>query len=317
MHVFTDWEGPWILTDIAYELSLAAFNNGEFFERLSQYDDYLAYVEKKEGYQAGDTLKLLAPFLVAADLSLEELEVLSEQTARFVPDAEKAMEYLQERVKPVVISTSYDIYLTKTARMIGVRGDLHGTVFDPEKYRIDAEWKRWLLVKVDEIASLEDIEISEGKTASAEYLNSLFWKELPKTPFWQIMEDVKVVGSRRKREIAESYNESKVITIGDSISDIEMFDYARENDGLAMSFNGNEFALRHANLAVIADSAVVEAVIAITFLERGFEGVREIAESGHDLLSGKYEIHFEIDEDTIRKSLKMRRALRGKAGELG
>lgn len=318
MHLFTDWEGPWILTDIAYELSLAMFNNREFFERLSQYDDYLAYVERREGYQAGDTLKLLAPFLVAADLSVEEIEKISEQTASFVGDAEKAMAHLQGSFHPVVISTSYTTYLTKTASMIGVRGYLHGTEFNPEKYEIDEGWKRWLLEKVDEISCLNDIDISEPDRKAVDYLNRLFWEEMRETPFWQVMQDVAVVGSRRKREIAESYGEKCVIAIGDSISDIEMFDYARENSGLAMSFNGNEFALRHANLAVISDSAIVEAVIAMEFARRGWEGVMDVIESGHDMLDGvSWEAHTEIDEDIVEKSIKMRKRLRGKAGELG
>lgn len=317
MHIFTDWEGPWILTDIAYELCIALFNNGEFFERLSQYDDYLAYIERREGYQAGDTLKLIAPFLVAGDLTAKELEIISEQTARFVPDAEKAMEMLMEKFRPVVISTSYTVYLKKTSLMIGVEGDLHGTYFNPNKYDVPEKWKRWLLEKVDEIASLEDIDIEERNFKSAEYLNNFFWKELRNTPFWEIMEDVSVVGSRKKREIAESYNENTVMAIGDSISDIEMFDYAREKGGLAMSFNGNEFALRHANLAVISESAIIEPLILMEFSENGFEGVERIEESGHDMLNFKYEIHFEIDEDVVKKSIKMRKRLRGKAGELG
>ncbi|WP_456477998.1 hypothetical protein [Geoglobus ahangari] len=318
MHLFTDWEGPWIVTDIAYELSLAMFNNRGFFERLSQYDDYLAYVEKRPGYQAGDTLKLLAPFLVAAELTREEMERISEQTASFVGDAEEAMRLLQKSFHPVVISTSYTIYLEKTARMIGVSGHLHGTPFDPEKYEIGGSWKRWLIEKVDEIACLNDIELDSPDMKSIDYLNNLFWKEMPETPFWKVMQDVKVVGSRRKREIAESYGDRRVIAIGDSISDIEMFDYARESGGLAMSFNGNEFALRHANLAVISESAFAEVLVAVAFAERGWDGVSELAENGHPLLDSiKWEIHTEIDEWVIEKSIRMRKRLRGKAGELG
>lgn len=318
MHIFTDWEGPWILTDIAYELAVALFNNPEFFERLSQYDDYLAYVEKRPGYQAGDTLKLLAPFLVAAGLTLEEMEKISSRTPVFVLDARDAMDLVQDKVRPVVISTSYSLYLEITASMIGVSGDLHGTAFNPDRYRIEENWKRWLLSRVEEIASLNEIDPVNPDMKSVEYLNNLFWTEMGKTPFREIMNDVSVVGSRRKREIAESYGQKRVVAIGDSISDIEMFDYAREKSGLAVSFNGNEYALKHANLAVISDSAMVEAVIALEFLDGGIERVREIAECGHDMLDGKsYEIYFEIDDDVVRKSIKMRKRLRGKAGELG
>ncbi len=156
---FTDWEGPWITTDFAYEAALAFLNNYEFFRRLSQYDDYLAYVVKKEDYEAGDTLRLLAPFLVAAEVTKEELYRLSEKIATFVPDALEAMNWLLKRYTPVVISTSYSIYLEKTAGMLGISEHLHGTPFDPERYSMDREERKWLLEQVDVIASLSLIHI--------------------------------------------------------------------------------------------------------------------------------------------------------------
>ena len=318
MHIFTDWEGPWILTDIAYELAVEILGNPEFFERLSQYDDYLAYAERKPGYQAGDTLKLLAPFLVAGGITSEKIREISVQTARFVGDSGESMSLLQKALRPVVISTSYSEYLRITAEMMGIKGDLHGTSFNPERYAVGDSWKKWLLEKVDVIASLGEIDIGDPDQESVRYLNNLFWKEIPETPFRNVMEDVEVVGSRRKREIVESYGESRVVAVGDSISDIEMFDYAREVDGMALSFNGNEYALKHANIAVISDSAMAEAVVVLNFIQGGFDAVKEIAEVGHDLLDGvKYQIHFEIDDDVIRKSIRMRKKLRGKAGELG
>ena len=317
MHFFTDWEGPWIINDIAYELCISLFNNPEFFERLSQYDDYLYWVEKKPRYQAGDTLKLLAPFFVAADLKKEEIIEISKQTARFVKDASEAMDFLQKRYKPVVISTSYLPYLEITTKILDVDGDVYGTEFDPEKYNIDDKWKKWLLKKVDEIASLNDIEIENPDKKSVSYLNNLFWKELQKTPFKKVLDDAKVIGSEKKREIVKSYGEGIVITIGDSISDIGMFDYARKKGGLALSFNGNKFALEHANVALISESALSEALVVDVFINYGMSGLKKIDEIDHPLSDVDFELYFEVNDNVIKKSLKMRKKIRGKAGELG
>ncbi|RLA85280.1 MAG: energy-converting hydrogenase A, subunit R, partial [Deltaproteobacteria bacterium] len=67
MRVFvTDCEGPISKNDNAFELCCHFIPEGEkFFSLLSRYDDYLAYVEKREGYKAGDTLRLIVPFLIA------------------------------------------------------------------------------------------------------------------------------------------------------------------------------------------------------------------------------------------------------------
>jgi len=108
---FTDWEGPWVLTDFAYEIAIAFFNNHEFFERLSQYDDYLVLVEKKEGYEAGDTLKLLAPFIVASGVSSEELKDLAEKVVTYTPDAEDSMSYLLRKELIKVYLCHFNIQL--------------------------------------------------------------------------------------------------------------------------------------------------------------------------------------------------------------
>ena len=314
MKFFTDWEGPWILNDIAYELCVALFNNGEFFERLSQYDDYLMLKRKSS---AGNTLKLIAPFLVAADLKRREIIKISEDLARFVPQAKEAMGYLCEKYEAVVISTSYEDYLKTTAKMIGVRGFLHGTYFDPEKYEIDERWKRWLISKVDEIASLPEIDPKSPDERSVKYLDDLF-KEIEKSPFKKVLEDVRVVNASEKKRIVESYGEKRIVAIGDSISDVEMLKYARER-GLAIAFNGNEYAVREANVVIVSETAFSEALVVDLYLSGGFKAVKNFEKSEHELLEKikNTEIYFEVNDDVIERSEKMRRRLRGKVGELG
>jgi len=336
---FTDWEGPWITTDFAYEAALAFLNNYEFFRRLSQYDDYLAYVAKKEDYEAGDTLRLLAPFLVAADVTTEELHELSERIAAFVPDAFDAMQWLLKRYTPVVISTSYSAYLERTAGMLGVSEHLHGTLFTPEKYSMDREERRWLLEQVEVIASLPQIEvegseISDDAREAVEYLDRLFWGEMPKRSAGAVLNDVRAVGGERKLEIVKDYafrhriSGDRLIVIGDSISDHAMLQWVREVGGIAVSFNGNEYALRHSNLFVISETAWAEAAVVDLFFEQGRDAVVELARGRVSKLddeliekaSGKAEFYWYEDADwqeICSKSEEMRRKVRGEAGTLG
>lgn len=191
---FTDWEGPWILTDFALELSMAVFNNERFFRNLSLYDDYLAYEVKREGYEAGYTLKLLAPFLLAAEVTDEEMRKIAELTARFVPDAKKAMMKLQKNWTPIVISTSYLQYLEETASMIGIEGHLHGTEVDFESIRLSESTKRNLLALIDEIASLRGERLYRK-------LDEVFaMKDVA-----EVLESVKAIGAGEKAEIVRAY----------------------------------------------------------------------------------------------------------------
>ncbi len=302
---FTDWEGPWILTDFALELSMAIFNNQRFFRNLSNYDDYLAYEVKRDGYEAGYTLKLLAPFLAAAGVKNKDVERIAEQTARFVPDAEKTMKSLQESFKPVVISTSYIQYLKKTAEMIGVKGELHGTEVDFDSI----DFKENLLEMVDLIASLDGEELYRT-------LDELFSKK----EVAEILDSVKAVGAGEKAEIVREYCErfgiEFPVVVGDSISDYKMFDVARELGGVAVAFNGNEYALKHADVAIVSSTAMSEAAVIELFLTEGDRAYSKLS----NLALPETEIYIIVNSDfktVLEKSKRMRVKLRGLAGELG
>ncbi len=304
---FTDWEGPWILTDFAYELTVAVFNNDRFFRNLSEYDDYLAYVVKRGGYEAGYTVKLLVPFLAAAGVSNEFVRKLAVELARFVPEASKAMEMLL-KWDPVVISTSYRQYLEATASMLKVR-TVHGSEVDFDSLNIPDELKAELIVRVDEIASLDGEELFAA-------LDELFSRE----EIRRIVDGVKAIGAAEKarilRDYVETHNIDFPVAVGDSISDYKMFEAARRLGGVAIAFNGNEYALKHADIAIVSSTAVSEAAVIDLFMRKKDEAFSEIR--GLRLPDTEIFVLDECDiEEVIRKSKAMRVRLRGAAGELG
>ncbi|MBO8182224.1 MAG: hypothetical protein H0Z28_05450 [Archaeoglobus sp.] len=350
---FTDWEGPWITTDFAYEISKRILNNKAFFERLSQYDDYLYFVERKAGYNAGDTLRLLAPFIAAYGVSSSQLEQLAEETAFFVPDAEEAMRILQKKFRPVVISTSYVQYLEATARKIGINGHLHGTEFDVdelsslfnEKDRAEAEKLIKKIAEMPEIkVDVEKRELVSGYEAVS-FLNRIFWSLESqesrenasefRQKVQEVSEKIMVIGGKRKLEVVKKYGPSEPLAIGDSISDYEMLGWVKEK-GLAISFNGNEYSLMQSNLAIVSDSAFSEAAVVEAFLLHGLDGVKKLANLVNskkwnelEFVDGKivggleksrtrlYWINGENFRKILKESMEMRKALRGDAGKLG
>jgi hypothetical protein len=78
----TDCEGPLTRNDNAQEIAERFIPDGaELFARLSKYDDFLADVVCKPGYNAGDTLRLLPPFLKAFAVTDEDVEAFSASPA--------------------------------------------------------------------------------------------------------------------------------------------------------------------------------------------------------------------------------------------
>jgi len=334
---FTDWEGPWVTNDFAYDIAIEFLGSNKFFERLSQYDDYLSYINKKEGYEAGDTLKLLSPFILASEISTNKLKEFSLKKVKFVPDAKRAISSIKH--KPVVISTAYTQFLEISTGLLGITEDFHGTEFDIGKFQIDDEDKNMVLQAIEEIATLPEISAKPGMTEdelddnsikSIEWLNEFFWKTLTKTSFKKVIEDVKAVGGERKKKIVQKYMKlhglDSTIAIGDSISDHAMLKLVKK-DGLAVSFNGNEYAIENSNLAVISDTAYSEILVADLYLNEGFEGVAKLLqgiihkikpEIRERLKNSKFYLIENHDFDFIsRESKEMRKKIRGMAGKLG
>jgi energy-converting hydrogenase A subunit R len=67
-----DLEGPLSPQDNAYEVMGLIEKGHKIFEVISKYDDILA-LERREGYEPGDTLSLIIPFLIHHDISEEDI----------------------------------------------------------------------------------------------------------------------------------------------------------------------------------------------------------------------------------------------------
>jgi len=67
-----------------------------------------------------------------------------------------------------------------------------------------------------------------------------------------------------------------VMYVGDSITDVSVFRLVREGEGLTVSFNGNAYAVREAEIAVLSENAVVTAVLANVFQKFGKEFVMKV-----------------------------------------
>ena len=85
---------------------------------------------------------------------------------------------------------------------------------------------------------------------------------------YENIKDIEVVGGQGKKlaidKIIErdNINKNEIFYIGDSITDVEPLDFAFKNNGISVSFNGNEYPLKVAEIAVVSPSAITTAVLA-------------------------------------------------------
>lgn len=290
----TDCEGPVTKNDNAAELAEAFIPEGAgFFRKISLYDDYLAEIARKEGYKAGDTLKLILPFLKAFGVDDRSMRKFSRRNIEMIPFADKVLEQINELAPVYIVSTSYSPYIEAVCDVIGfpfrytfstqVSLDMFD-LSDPEKKVIRDAHKR--------IVELPDINFPQGAQSPAdlakqdldviEQLDKFFWQEAPNLTIYDLVESVNPVGGQEKAEAVkdivatEDSDLESVVYVGDSITDVEAFRLVRSGGGLAVSFNGNHWAVKEASMAITAVNAFPIGWVATEFISRGLDGLEDL-----------------------------------------
>lgn len=339
----TDCEGPISKNDNAYELCERFLPKGAaFFERVSKYDDYLADVVRKPGYRPGDTLRLILPFLKAYGVSDGDVERFSEEGLALMPGARKAMSFLKARMPVYIISTSYRPYVRALCRALDLPEDrAYSTEVSFDRYEVKEEERKLLAKLLEEIVAMPPIRLPLDPESRrvASRMDEMFWKVLPGTSCWRMAEEVRPVGGEEKARALkdaltrEGVGPEHALYVGDSITDMEAFRWLRSRGGLTISFNGNRYALREAELACISGSASVLAAIGEAFRRGGKEGVRKLTENwSEEVLSLGSELAEDLPSSPPRlswiseenrealaaESERVRREVRGEAvGRLG
>lgn len=318
-----DLEGPLSPQDNAYELMGLMKNGYELFERISRYDDILTLQEKEE-YEPGDTLSLILPFLFHNGIGVKDILKVSER-ASLTPGAKETIKRLKDKYKVVIISTSYEPHAHHIGKTLGIKdADIACTPypFEPnmrkkipskERQLIEDYKKRILNIPIEDEASIKEL------------LNEFYFETLPKLNLYEFLSEIKVVGGRRKVNALMSFasrygvEPRGIVCIGDSITDFRMLEYIKDNGGLSIVFNGNEYAIPYAKAGVASISLEAVVPVIVGFYSKGIDTVKGFVKD----TTPTEETHYQWLEDykgldeviSIHKLFRSR--LRGRAAQLG
>ena len=323
-----DLEGPLSPQDNAYELMKLFPNGDRIFEVISRYDDLLT-LEEREGYEPGDTLALIVPFLILHNISEDNITTLALK-AGLTGGADELISWLQSKGwKVFCISTSYEQYAMHITQKLGIYAhNVACTPFPLDKFRLALCKEDCELVKQAEqdILTMRPVTDDERIKQSLDYF---FWEKLPTTNLGMALEQVKPVGGRRKvaalNRFADKYGEalSHWVVVGDSITDFRMLQAVEEEGGLAIAFNANEYALPYSTMSLASTSLfdLTEVLEAWQKSQRSRVGkiVKEkekvggTADRGYfHWLSGRKDI-----DEVIEIHKRIRHLVREEAGKLG
>jgi energy-converting hydrogenase A subunit R len=293
----TDCEGPLVLNDNAFELCREFIKpqGDAFFKQVSRYDDYLADIAKKGGYKAGDTLKLILPFLKAVGVTNQQILEFSLATILPVPGVEEAYRFLHSRNFPIFeISTSYRQFAEAAGIKLGFdKEHIFCTELDLDRYQLKTSEVKELRQLIGEIAAAPEIELPPEAASLSDLppavqeaiakFDRIFWEVIPAMDIGVLYQEVNPIGGPEKaRALIDSLKKTGLsladtIYVGDSITDVQAFEAVQAGGGLGVSFNGNRYAVNAAEVIVVADSAWPVALLTAIFQLWGKEGVMEVA----------------------------------------
>ncbi|MFX1363979.1 MAG: HAD hydrolase family protein [Promethearchaeota archaeon] len=360
-----DLEGPISITDFAAELAnklnekskfkLLKFKMNQFFTMISNYDDYLIDAPGvKESlnipeYQPGDTLRLMAPLYISF-FNESEMVDFAKKKIGLLPGCKELMKIITDDWNIFIISTSYSQFAYTIAEELNIPKDhVYCT-----KLNISQLKEGLIDINNNIDILLQDIfkkylSNSSNLKFVIEDLNRFFWKN-QQSDYIAVMNEIKVIGGKRKESAIEDISKqskipiSEIIALGDSITDINMLERVKNEGGIAISFNGNKFTIPRANVAVTTSNSLGLLPIFrqkqnikdfLTKWEAYFKDFKSDKKKINDTLISKetkkiflkYNFLPEIydltnkSEDQLNKIIlsqeKMRKSVRGWAGNLG
>jgi len=323
-----DLEGPLSPQDNAYELMKLFPNGNRIFEVISRYDDLLT-LEEKEGYEPGDTLALIVPFLILHNISEANIATLAAE-ASLTGGAKKLISQLQYGGWRVFcISTSYEQYAIHITQKLGIYAhNVACTHFPLDKLRATLCQEDLKLLQQAEADILKMRPIADDKRIK-QSLDKFFWGKMPATDLGKVISQVKPVGGRRKvaalTRFAEAFRQplSNWVVVGDSITDFRMLEAVETAGGLAIAFNANEYALPYATMG-LASTFISDLMEILQVWEQGQRSKVEklvkqkekaggVGDRGYfHWLSGRKNV-----DDVIAVHKRIRKLVREEAGKLG
>jgi energy-converting hydrogenase A subunit R len=271
-------------------------DGNRLFTIISRYDDVLADLTKKVDYKAGDTLKLILPFLKAYDVTDRKMKEFAAKNLILISNIKDTLHHIRTLTDAFIVSTSYEHYMKALCSTIDFPfSNTYCTKVKIDKYTMTKKEKSQLKKIAREIAKMSMFDVPIGAKSITDLpqrdqktiwrLDEIFWKEITCMDCGKILSEIDPLGGKGKAEAVKDACQragvelADAMYVGDSITDEEAFKFVREGGGLTVSFNGNQYAIKNAEIAVLSENSLTTAIIADTFIKSGKEGALNLVEN--------------------------------------
>ena len=267
-------------------------NGDRVLDVLERYDMLTSYVVSREEAIAGNAAKWALPLLKGCGATDQAAYMCAKENLKVMPGAEDAIRYLSKLLPTYVTSSTYEQAMLPLEEALDAPlADVACSQSLMDQSNFGRMYSKTIKKTAEKIAKLEipetfyalekETSLDSRDISIIEFMDDVLDEKI-EGPGEHLMESNAVMNSSKKAyrilDIRRSVNvdlDGMVCIAGDH-SDYQTMDLIREGNGLSISFNGSEYAVRGSSIAVISESATVGALLSYLFYDKGVQAVTDL-----------------------------------------
>ena len=268
-------------------------NGGHFYDVVSRYDSLCTYVLNRDISSLGHTMKITAPFLKAFGATDLQMHNASAETLELMPEAGTTMRYALNVMSTFITTSLYEHDVMNICDSLDIpMGNINCTELSLDAQDMSRHDARALRDAASIVTSLRipkteylldvPMELDPLDIKILKTMDDLTVELMAMESASSMMRSMTSVGSNDKAyallEIRRktSIDLDGTAYIGSDTSDYQSMELVKESGGLALSFNGADFAVRGSNVAILSNDCTVAGVLLQEFYNGGIEAVLDL-----------------------------------------
>ncbi|MCL1810970.1 MAG: hypothetical protein FWG41_01950 [Methanomassiliicoccaceae archaeon] len=271
-------------------------NGDKLYDMVARYDDIVAYVLNRTEGRSGSTARYIAPFLKAYGMTDYSALEYCNEALRPMPEAKRVMGHLVDTLPTFISTSSYEHNMMSLCDFLDIpRGlaecteisfdDFDMTRHEAKELRDMANRVTGLRMPTQEYKLNTPTKLQKYEVEMIKTFDEMFIGRYQDMFTSEFIKEFRAVGANEKAYYLIDLRRRTQIDfdgtafIGGDITDILALDAVCDRGGLALSFNGCDFAVRKSNIAVISRDCTVAAVLVQEFYNEGIEAVFDLVEN--------------------------------------
>lgn len=283
-------------------------NGGHFYDVLARYDDLTAYVLGREEATGGRCIKWAVPFLKAFGATDHLIKKFSRETMEFMPNAARTMGYISKILPTFISSSMYEHTMMEVMDALDAPlCEQYCSQAEIDQANFSRTEARKIRDMAEEITALRipkvkyelnvPMEVDEADVRIIKTLDSIFQDRMPELSAMNLMESISIVTAHKKAyQLLDIRRQTNIdldstFCIGGDKSDFQTMDLVKDSGGMAISYNGSEYAVRGCNIAILSKESTAGAVFAAEFYDKGLQAVLDLASNWERSYLKKADVH--------------------------